>query len=64
MDAREKTLPAPPVARKVPTTTELHGTLLHDDYGWLRRKDDPEVIGYAELVKRFFEGHAAMEPTR
>ncbi|MCA1620008.1 MAG: S9 family peptidase [Acidobacteria bacterium] len=38
--------PAPPVAKKVPRTIEVHGTKLSDDYFWMRDKKNPEVIAY------------------
>jgi oligopeptidase B len=38
--------PAPPVARKVPRTIEVHGTKLSDDYFWMRDKKNPEVIAH------------------
>jgi oligopeptidase B len=53
----ESQLPTPPVARKEPTETHLHGVTLHDDYAWLRDKQNPEVTAcldaenaYAEVV--------------
>jgi oligopeptidase B len=36
----------PPAARRVPVVTEIHGDRLVDDYQWLRRRDDPEVVAY------------------
>jgi oligopeptidase B len=41
-----KPLPQPPVAERDPHTTPLHGTSLHDDYAWLRDKDNPRVTAY------------------
>ena len=38
--------PAPPVAKRVPKITEIHGDRLVDDYYWLREKDNPEVTAY------------------
>jgi oligopeptidase B len=38
--------PAPPVARRIPTETILHGDRRTDDYAWLREKTNPEVIAY------------------
>ncbi|HEY0171805.1 MAG TPA: hypothetical protein VGB98_12340, partial [Pyrinomonadaceae bacterium] len=38
--------PAPPVARKVPRSIEVHGTRLSDDYFWMRDKKNPEVIAH------------------
>ena len=36
----------PPLARQEPSALPLHGHTLHDEYAWLRRKDDPEVLDY------------------
>ena len=38
--------PRPPVAKKVPHTTTIHGRTLVDNYYWLREKTNPEVIDY------------------
>jgi oligopeptidase B len=35
-----------PIARKNPTKTEIHGSVLPDDYAWLRQKSDPAVAEY------------------
>ena len=37
----------PPVAKKVPKVTEIHGDKLVDHYYWLREKKDPEVRFHA-----------------
>ncbi len=34
-------LPTPPVAKKVPKTTEINGRTLLDNYYWLRDKKKP-----------------------
>jgi oligopeptidase B len=39
-------MPIPPVAKKIPRITVLHGDTLQDDYFWLREKDNPEVLAY------------------
>src|SRR5436853_4162874 len=44
---------APPVARKVPHTTTVHGTTLSDDYFWMRDKKNPEVIAYLEAENAY-----------
>jgi len=36
-------LPRPPVAKKVPKTTQVNGRRLVDNYFWLRDKKNPEV---------------------
>jgi oligopeptidase B len=51
----------PPVARREPTSTTLHGVTLHDDYRWMRDKDCPEVIAYLEAENAFTA--AFMAPT-
>jgi len=51
----------PPVARRDPTPTPLHGITLHDDYRWMRDKDSPEVIAYLEAENAYTE--AFMAPT-
>jgi oligopeptidase B len=43
----------PPVARRDPTPTTLHGVTLHDDYRWMRDKDSPEVIAYLEAENAY-----------
>jgi oligopeptidase B len=45
--------PAPPVAKKVPRTIEVHGTKLSDDYFWMRDKKNPEVISYLEAENAY-----------
>ncbi len=45
--------PAPPVAKKVPRTIEVHGTKLSDDYFWMRDKKNPEVIAYLEAENAY-----------
>ncbi|HEX3560407.1 MAG TPA: S9 family peptidase [Pyrinomonadaceae bacterium] len=51
----------PPVAKKVPHITTVHGTTLHDDYFWMRDKKNPEVISYLEAENAYTA--AAMKPT-
>ena len=51
----------PPIARRDPTPTTLHGIALHDDYRWMRDKDSPEVIAYLEAENAYTA--AVMAPT-
>jgi len=46
----ESTSPAlrPPVAARRHTERTIHGHTLVDDYAWLRKKEDPEVLAYLE----------------
>lgn len=43
----------PPVARRIPKTTSIHGDTLVDDYFWLREKTNPEVIEYLETENAY-----------
>jgi oligopeptidase B len=47
------TIPKPPIARREPTPTTLHGTRLEDDYRWMREKDSPEVLTYLEAENAY-----------
>jgi oligopeptidase B len=51
----------PPVAKKVPKTTTLHGEERVDDYGWLRDKKNPETIAYLEAENAYAD--AVMKPS-
>ena len=51
----------PPVARKTPHETKIHGYTLKDDYFWLREKSNPEVIAYLEAENAYTE--EVMKPT-
>jgi oligopeptidase B len=53
--------PAPPVAKKVPKTTEVNGVTLVDNYAWLREKSNPEVKAYLEAENAYTD--AVMKPT-
>jgi oligopeptidase B len=47
--------PNPPMAKKDPKTTTLHGVALTDDYGWLRNKGAAEVTAYLEAENAYTE---------
>jgi oligopeptidase B len=53
-------LPTPPIARKEHKETALHGTVLIDDYAWLRDKENPEVTAFLEAENAYAE--AVMAP--
>lgn len=53
--------PRPPVAKKVPRITEIHGDRLVDDYYWLREKKDPDVLKHLAAENAYTE--AVMKPT-
>jgi oligopeptidase B len=52
----------PPVAKKVPHETTIHGRTLEDNYFWLREKSNPEVIKYLESENAYTE--EVMAPTK
>lgn len=60
--APKTTLPAPPIAKKIPKTSTLHGETRTDDYFWLREKENPEVLSYIEAENRYTE--EVMKPTQ
>jgi oligopeptidase B len=53
--------PKPPVAKKVPKVSVLHGEKRGDDYYWLREKSNPDVIAYLEAENTYTR--AVMKPT-
>ena len=61
-DDKSDALPAPPVAKKVPKTTEINGRTLVDNYFWLRDKQNPEVAAYLQAENAYTD--AVMKPTR
>ena len=52
----------PPVARKVPHVTDIHGLKLSDDYFWLREKGTADVTAYLEAENAYTE--EVMRPTK
>ncbi len=52
----------PPVARKTPHETKIHGYTLKDDYFWLREKSNPEVIAYLEAENAYTD--EVMKPAK
>jgi oligopeptidase B len=53
IDAAAVGAPVPPRARAVPSTHTIHGETRIDEYHWLRRRDDPEVLAYLEAENRY-----------
>jgi oligopeptidase B len=54
-------MPKPPVAKKTPHPTKIHGETLPDDYFWMREKSSPEVVSYLEAENAYTD--AIMKPT-
>jgi oligopeptidase B len=55
------TLMTPPVARREPVESILHGDRRVDDYAWLRQKENPEVIAYLKEENVYTD--ALLKPT-
>jgi oligopeptidase B len=47
--------PKPPVAEKVHTERPINGTVLVDDYAWLRERTNPRVKAYLEAENAYAE---------
>jgi oligopeptidase B len=54
-------LPSPPLARREPVETILHGDRRVDHYAWLRQKESPEVIAYLEAENAYTD--RILQPT-
>lgn len=61
LSAQPSDQPQPPVAKKLPKVTEIHGLKLTDDYFWMRDKSNPEVRSYIEAENAYTD--AVMKPT-
>ena len=53
--------PQPPIARRDPASTTLHGVTLHDDFRWMRDKNSPELLAYLNAENDY--SAAVMAPT-
>jgi oligopeptidase B len=60
MNPRDTALPAPPIAKRVPEVTEIHGDRLVDDYAWMRERGNPEVRAYLEAENAYTD--AVLKP--
>ena len=58
----QQNAPQPPLAKKIPHETRIHGYTLKDDYFWMREKSNPEVIKHLEAENAYTE--AVMAPTK
>jgi oligopeptidase B len=52
----------PPVAKKIPHPTVIHGQTLPDDYFWMRDKQDPSVMEHLKAEEAYTQ--SVMEPTK
>jgi oligopeptidase B len=55
MSSDAQTPPQPPVAPVIPHRETRHGTIVVDNYFWLREKSNPEVIQYLERENAYTE---------
>src|SRR5712672_171838 len=60
-DSQNSSVPQPPVARRQPVETVIHGDRLIDNYAWLRDKNNPEVIAYLNAENAYTD--AALRDT-
>jgi oligopeptidase B len=58
---RASDAPVPPVAKKAPKASVLHGEKRVDDYFWLREKENPAVVSYLTAENSYTD--AVMRPT-
>lgn len=52
----------PPVAKRIPHITTVHGERLVDNYYWLREKESPEVLAYLKAEDAYADWF--MKPTK
>ena len=53
-------VPTPPVAKRIPHVTKIHGRTLVDNYFWLRDKNNPDVAAYLKAENAYTD--AVMKP--
>lgn len=58
---RQDEIQKPPVAKKIPRETTLHGDTRVDDYYWLRDRTNPEVMNYITAENAYTD--EMMKPT-
>ncbi len=56
--ARPDRLPAPPVARRVPSVRQLHGESITDDYAWMRSPEQPVLWEYLVAERTYYDAHS------
>jgi oligopeptidase B len=48
-------VPSPPVAKRIAHPSDRHGRVVHDDYAWLRDRDDPDTLAYLQAENAYAE---------
>ena len=61
MEEPRRLPPTPPVAKRVPKVTQIHGETRVDDYSWMREKENREVAAYLEAENAYTD--SMMKPT-
>jgi oligopeptidase B len=51
--------PRPPVAKRVPRRSAVHGETRVDDYAWLREREDPDVRAYLDAENAYTDAMMA-----
>jgi oligopeptidase B len=59
MTAQTPPTPVPPVAKRIPQTTTLHGMERVDEYAYFRDKGNPETIAYLERENAYTDAMMA-----
>lgn len=54
-------MPQPPVAHKSPRTIHVHDVTLHDDYFWLRERENPAVHAYLAAENTYLDQHISAQ---
>src|SRR5215472_895190 len=50
----------PPVAPRIPSVRELHGSIETDDYAWMRDREAPALRAYLAAERAYYDTHAAL----
>ena len=50
----------PPVAPRIPSVRELHGTSETDDYAWMRDSQGPAFRAYLAAERAYYDAHASL----
>ena len=58
-------MPTPPIAKRVPVVTTLHGDTRKDPYAWMRDRSDPDTVAYLEAENKYADAVTAhLQPLR
>ena len=47
----------PPVAKKIPVVTSLHGEELVDNYAWMRNRQDPDLLPHLDAENEYTDAY-------